>query len=703
MQTCGGFAAAITLALLAAACKTTSTPAPVAPVATPAIPWEEKIGWIVRLEDQRLIRDPDAPSVTAPGVAQPPSDLIRLLDDREAAVRTRAALALGRVGLREAVAPLTQRLADRQADVRQMAAFALGLLRDTSARPALLAALGDADPIVQGRAAEALALIGDRMDAGPIAAMAQAHVRAGAIAAIEPDDLGYPLSPAAEAVRLGIFAVTRLSSYEALASVVLDASGQPVSAWWPVAYGLQRVNDARAVPALLRLLDTPGRYTASFAAKGLSGRPSSEAAASLRRVVEMQRAPPMVVVQAMRSLAASRVVEAVPTLLKMLGASSTEPIVRAEAMAAFAALAGHQHVDLLLDLLSHGIPSVRAEAARSLARVDPDAFLASLASLDPDAEWTVRAAQAQALGTLPGDRAAARLLAMLGDKDARVIPAVLAALAAANVANAERLVSERLKADDFVVRAAAATALADLKAAGSVPVIVDAYRAATGEETYVARAAMLAAVNRLAPDTARPLLVGALEDRDWAVRVRAAALLKEQRADPSLVPLRPATAGRPVNDPAWRQIVAPPYSPRVYIDTSKGTIELELTVGDAPLTVHNFVTLARKGFFNGAPVHRIVADFVVQDGDPRGDGEGGPGYTIRDEINERPYLRGTLGMALDWEDTGGSQFFITHSPQPHLDARYTVFGQVVNGMDVVDRLVPSDVIRNVRVWDGVTP
>jgi cyclophilin family peptidyl-prolyl cis-trans isomerase len=98
----------------------------------------------------------------------------------------------------------------------------------------------------------------------------------------------------------------------------------------------------------------------------------------------------------------------------------------------------------------------------------------------------------------------------------------------------------------------------------------------------------------------------------------------------------------------------------------------------------------------------VVPDFVVQDGDPRGDGEGGPGYTIRDEINMRPYLRGTVGMALDWEDTGGSQFFITHSPQPHLDGRYTVFGHVVAGMDVVDRLVPWDVIRRVRIWDGVT-
>ncbi len=114
------------------------------------------------------------------------------------------------------------------------------------------------------------------------------------------------------------------------------------------------------------------------------------------------------------------------------------------------------------------------------------------------------------------------------------------------------------------------------------------------------------------------------------------------------------------------------------------------------------MTLARKGFFNGLQIHRVVPNFVVQDGDPRGDGEGGPGFTIRDELNERPFLRGTVGMALSWKDTGGSQFFITHSPQPHLDARYTAFGQVVNGMDVVDRIQQGDTIRSVRVWDGKT-
>jgi cyclophilin family peptidyl-prolyl cis-trans isomerase len=100
-------------------------------------------------------------------------------------------------------------------------------------------------------------------------------------------------------------------------------------------------------------------------------------------------------------------------------------------------------------------------------------------------------------------------------------------------------------------------------------------------------------------------------------------------------------------------------------------------------------------------IHRVVPNFVVQAGDERGDGEGGPGYTLRDEINMLPYVRGTVGMALDGADTGGSQFFITHSPQPHLDGKYTVFGRVVAGMDIVDRLQQWDVIRRVRTWDGI--
>ena len=703
---------------VAPACKTTTPSVPVvvtpAPPVVPAATWQQKIGWIVRLEDQRILREPNPPApvvvraatATAPAVVAPPppSDLVRLLDDREPRVRARAALAIGRVGLVDGVAPLSRALEDADVEVRASAAFALGLIGDPSARSVLTTALQDRSPIVQGRAADALGLIGDRADAPAVARLVGSIVASGALASLTPDDLVYPQAPPIEAARLGIYALTRLGSYDALASAVLDTQGNPVSRWWPVAFALQRIGDSRANPALLTLLRTPGRYTAAFAARGLSRMPSAEAQAALRDIVERRQAPPAVIVQSLRSLASSGASGVVPALLRAIGDASSPTWLHDEAMTAFGTLAGREQVDALLELLGHRHAATRATAARSLARVDADLFLSALATLEPDAEWTVRAAQAQALGTLPGRRGDARLRVMLDDEDHRVQAAVVTALATAGSPDAARIATERLTHRDFAVRAAAATALADLKAASAVPALLTAYRAAAADPEYGARAALLNAIAKLDAAGSASLLREALTDRDWAVRVRAATLLKEQNATPPdlAASMRPAAAGRAVDDPDWQRIVAPPFAPLAYIDTTRGTIEVELFVSDAPLTVENFVSLARRGFFTNRRIHRVVPDFVVQDGDPRGDGEGGPGYTIRDELNDRPYLRGTVGMALDWKDTGGSQFFITHSPQPHLDGRYTVFGTVVRGMEVVDSLTTTDVVQRVRIWDGVT-
>ena len=113
-----------------------------------------------------------------------------------------------------------------------------------------------------------------------------------------------------------------------------------------------------------------------------------------------------------------------------------------------------------------------------------------------------------------------------------------------------------------------------------------------------------------------------------------------------------------------------------------------------------FLDLARRGYFDGLTFHRVVPGFVVQGGDPRGDGNGGPGFALRDEIGERPYGRGVVGMALSGKDTGGSQLFVTLAPAPHLDGRYTVFGWVASGMDVVDKIRPGDVIEKVEAWTG---
>jgi len=131
--------------------------------------------------------------------------------------------------------------------------------------------------------------------------------------------------------------------------------------------------------------------------------------------------------------------------------------------------------------------------------------------------------------------------------------------------------------------------------------------------------------------------------------------------------------------------------------TSKGAFTIEFFPDDAPLTVDNFIKLARKGYFNGQTIPRVVPNFVIQAGDPRGDTNGGPGYQIRCEINQVLYERGAVGMALSGKDTGGSQWFVTHSPQPHLDGGYTVFGRVIRGMDVVDNIARGDIIRRITI------
>ncbi|MEO0985201.1 MAG: peptidylprolyl isomerase [Cyanobacteria bacterium J06639_14] len=136
--------------------------------------------------------------------------------------------------------------------------------------------------------------------------------------------------------------------------------------------------------------------------------------------------------------------------------------------------------------------------------------------------------------------------------------------------------------------------------------------------------------------------------------------------------------------------------PRAIMETEKGTITLELFEKDAPGTVQNFVDLSQAGFYDGLTFHRVIPDFMIQGGCPKGTGTGGPGYTIKCEINENKHLAGSLSMAHRGPDTGGSQFFICHSPQPHLDGVHTVFGRTED-MDVVNAISQSDKIISVKI------
>ncbi len=621
-----------------------------------------------------------------------------MLGDGEARVRRRAALAVGRVGMSEGVQPLVALMADPVPEVRQMAAFSLGLLRDASSAASLRQALDDPAPRVQGRAAEALGLIGDQSASPLIGQMVSRYLRD--VAELSPDHES-PLTPAADALRLGLGALVRLKAYEPLAAAVIDPSGRPYVHWWPVAFALERIQDPRARDALLVLARSQGRYTRAFAAKGLGTLKAVEAVTELAAMLALFEREPGLAAEAARALGKIADPRARGDLIKLAANPRAGVMLRAEAVTALADIRGPEVVELLLDVVADRAPTIRAAALGALARRDPEGFVTVLSGLDPDLHWSVRAALASALGAFDASVALPRLQQMLKDQDQRVIPSVLTAMTKMRAPGIEPILLERLTAEDPVVRFSAATNLAELAPPGAVGRLVEAYRLAQTDTTYIARAAALAALAKFDDAAAHDTIVGALADKDWAVRVRARELLRQRDPAAAESSIAPSPARLAFADYQAPELVAPQFSTHVYLDTDKGAIEIELAMLDAPLTARNFVELARRGWFNGHSFHRVVANFVVQDGDPRGDGEGGPGYTIRDELNDRPYMRGTVGMALDWADTGGSQFFITHSPQPHLEARYTVFGHVVAGMDVVDRLDQWDLVRRVTVWDGV--
>jgi cyclophilin family peptidyl-prolyl cis-trans isomerase/HEAT repeat protein len=688
------------------ACKETPPP-----VLTPPQPsFADDAGAIIRLEDLRVLRDaPDSPR-----------DLTTIARRGDARLRRRAAIAIGRVGDPAGRATLEALLADPQVEVRQGAAFGLGLLGDKAAVPSLVSAVSnDPSPLVRGRAAEALGLIGEASAAPLIGVLVSGVVASGALANIQPDESGSPLAPEVEAFRLGLYALVRLKATDVLLPAILDADGKPKSSWWPVAFALRRAQppqssdasasapasplDPRTLPALQVLLKGDGFYSASFAAQGLGLSKKPEVAVpALLEVLTSPTPRAAVRLQAVRGLGRLGDPRAIAPLIALLDEPTVEPNLQLEIVNALGALKATAAIERLLDRLADPWPAMRAATVTALAAIDGENFLQVLSGIDPDPDWTVRTAVVNALATLGDAVPDAAWKPYLEDADRRTWPATMRALAAAKTpeakASAEQLIKARLTHEDAIVRATAAGLVAETKLADGPAILAAAWQAAKNDPEIDAKVSILEALIALKAPQAPALLAEALGDREWAVRLKARAMLKTLDAASTAQVTRPAVIR--LDLPVYAALGSPTVSPRAYIDTSKGAIEIALNVVDAPMTSHNFRTLAERGFFNGVRIHRVVPDFVVQDGDPRGDGNGGPGYAIRDELNDLPYLRGTVGMALDGPDTGGSQWFITHSPQPHLDAKYTVFGQVVAGMDVVDKLQQDDTIVRIRIWDG---
>jgi cyclophilin family peptidyl-prolyl cis-trans isomerase len=293
---------------------------------------------------------------------------------------------------------------------------------------------------------------------------------------------------------------------------------------------------------------------------------------------------------------------------------------------------------------------------------------------------------------------------MTADKDARVRVAAYSTLAAADTLislSTHAALMRGLSDPDYIVRSTVLDALTRKPSAADASAIVDAYERSARDSSNDAR---ISAIHYLAIAWHRDSAAFSPQLRERIERLRPSSdpLVRAEAAGTSVFRGWPSTSGtsKPLG---WYQSIVRTYvlpslagnRPRATIRTVRGDIVLDLFGAEAPITVDNFLRLSRSGYYRGTRFHRVVPNFVVQDGDPRDDGSGGPGYAIRDELNPRRYERGVLGMALSGPDTGGSQYFITHSPQPHLDGHYTIFGRVLRGFSALDAIVQGDAITPV--------
>jgi HEAT repeat protein/cyclophilin family peptidyl-prolyl cis-trans isomerase len=658
-----------------------------APKPVPRVPTRmEKLVRVLALEDSRSAGD---------------GELDRLLRDPDRGVRRRAALAAGRIGDPALVPTLIDLMNDQEPLIRQMAAFALGIAGDASAADRLAASLADSDPVVRGRSAEALGRIGDPRAGPELARFVLATMPKGApIVAVRGDDPGSVDDPWVE-LRLALVALGRLKDVRS-AELALVEKEKPRFDWWAATWVAMRLETPTLRPVLLAAAGSNDPLSRALAARGLGALKDPAAVEVVAPLVRDRNEA--VVVSALRALAVLGDARGVAAAASVLDSPSSA--VQREALRAIAALPADRALGpRIVPFVGSREPWIRAAALGALARSDRENLALVLSGLDPDPVWFVRSSLATTLGDLGDETSVGLLFGLLKDEDPRVLPAVLEALRKARGADSVDTLKRHLEHPDFAVRAAAAEGLVSQKATGLTAALAAAYRRGLSDVDVDARVAAVEGLAAQGEALAREALrEAARSDPSRVVRERASRALA---ALGETSPPRPGPEReRPPVD--YRLMLLPYepvpgvalYSPRAFLYTRYGKIEILLDVVETPLTTASFIDLARRGFYDGLTFHRVEPNFVVQGGCPRGDGSGGPGYTLRSEVTGRPFGRGAVGMALSGKDTGGSQFFVTLSPQPHLDGAYPLFGTVVAGMEHVDKIRPGDVIERVEIWTG---
>jgi cyclophilin family peptidyl-prolyl cis-trans isomerase/HEAT repeat protein len=608
-------------------------------------------------------------------------------------VRARALRALGRAQSAANSPIFASALSDPDAGVRDEAALAMGFLWAEGDEGALIAAFPkETDATVRDRIVEAVGRV------------ATAEVGVPFLESVVSGD--DPALATRAALALGVAGYRKVDVSSATSALAAACRSPHVDVRRAAAYAFYRGRPEASVSYLRPLLNDADPLVRVNAIKGLaaSDRPNLGPIVS-ERIRDDDWRVRLEAIRAMVPLKAGIFLS-----LVSLGFEDPAPIVRIAAIETVGQLQVGTGLDLVEPILRESDDwRYRAAALIAKTRITGDGALPTLVQSKASSDWRIRRAVAEALAILNSDQARNTLSEMTADEN----PAVLAAVAASLANYPQVLALDDLRtllknADPVVLTNAAsalgqradreavtplATAWARLKSPTDVDPMVEILGALGNIVLPVDTTVVLGPLGDAGRATAMATLEAGLRDGDERVaRAAAAQLLRIQGRDRSA-----EIAATPRPFPLYLDRIQSPGATGARLVTRHGDIVIEFLPGAAPNTVANFLELAGRGYFDGLNFHRVVPGFVTQDGCPRGDGWGGPGYDIRCEYNDLRYDTGMVGMALSGKDTGGSQYFITHAPQPHLDGRYTIFGRVTSGISLLEKLLVGDTIEAVEL------
>ncbi len=659
--------------------------------------------------------------------------LVSYLKHADQGLRYSAAGALANIQDSSTVAALLPLLADGIPRVRAAAAFALGQIGNGSAQDSLLNALWvEKDPIVAGRIAEALGRCGNEE-------AELSMVEHDATPAIDAARDQFVLSLARFALR-----PVPIKADRAIWYCFDQLAQQNASVRWAALYGLWRIAPARVIDieiarrfeVLKKLLADPSPDVRMTLASLLGKSKSTESVSLLKQLFALEKKSNdwRVQVGIARSLGAqlSTSPELVPEFLSGLQSPNdhvvivTAQIVATLAPTSFTDNATKKNLESALVRLSSSKERsdiVHGEALVALGRHFPGRVPRNLL-LDPKTSPRLKSKVLEALSFSQTPEVFKIFLRHLGDDSVRVAmaawdffsriasPFTISGYVTADTSlrGVRQLlyaaIKKSLEKRDMAITTLTSNALADTvffsilrktEFEGKVrEALVDAYQHISSPNDTEAMHSVLVALGKIGDESTVPVLEKALQDPDRTVSLHAATALSMISPKDYSQQIPPATKAV-YTDYDWQTLESIPTGQRVSIKTSKGTITLQLMREHAPFTVLSMYRLIQKGFFNGLSFHRVVPNFVIQGGDPRGDGWGGPGYAIRSEYSLVNYERGMVGVASSGKDTEGCQFFVVHSSQPNLDGRYTIFAKVVDGMTVVDSIQVGDKIVSMEL------